>query len=328
MKLTLTHIFLFFAAAAVIGFGAAQAYANPALWQHQWPKTNFSKTSIDYSEIMDGGPGKDGIPAIDTPQFRSIKGYGNLTETEPVIGLVINGDARAYPLQVLMWHEIVNDTVGGMPVAVTYCPLCNASMVFDRRVGDKVLDFGTTGKLRYSDMVMYDRQTESWWQQFIGQGIVGELTGVTLKAVPSRLISFGQFKKDHPEAKVLVPNNERLRAYGKNPYVNYIHSKSPFLYRGKYTLPLPPLAHVVTVGSHAWPLEKLRNMREIRFESLIIRWQAGQNSALDTASTGQGLDVGNITVQRQEGSRLVDVPYYLTFAFAFNAFMPNGTLHP
>jgi len=328
MKLSLMPIFSFLIPMVLAGGIAPYAHANPAHWQQQWPQTDFSKTNINYHEILEGGPGKDGIPAIDDPQFRSVKDYGKLTETEPVISLVINGEARAYPLQVLMWHEIVNDTIGGMPVAVTYCPLCNASMVFDRRVGGQVLDFGTTGKLRHSDMVMYDRQTESWWQQFIGQGIAGEMTGVTLKAVPSRLVSFSEFKKNHPDGKVLVPNNERLRAYGKNPYVNYIHSSSPFLYRGQYTLPLPPLAHVVTVGTHAWPLETLRQRGEIRFDTLIIRWQSGQNSALDTASTGKGVDVGNITVQRNENGRLVDVPYYLTFAFAFNAFMPNGTLHP
>ena len=114
----------------------------------------------------------------------------NLTDTEPVVGRIINGKARAYPLRILTWHEIVNDGLGSVPVIVTYCPLCNSAIIFDRRLDGKVLDFGTTGKLRHSDMVMYDRQTENWWQQFLGQGIVGEMTGKRLKTIPARLESF------------------------------------------------------------------------------------------------------------------------------------------
>ena len=114
----------------------------------------------------------------------------NLADTEPVVRRIINGKARAYPLRILTWHEIVNDELGGVPVAVTYCPLCNSAIIFDRRLDGKVLDFGTTGKLRHSDMVMYDRQTKNWWQQFLGQGIVGEMTGKRLKTIPARLESF------------------------------------------------------------------------------------------------------------------------------------------
>ncbi len=124
----------------------------------EWPKTNFEKTLVDLNEIMSGGPPKDGIPSIDSPKFVAPASAADwIDPREPVIVLVLNKDARAYPLQILTWHEIVNDTVGGVPVSVTFCPLCNASIVFDRRVGAQVLDFGTTGRLRKSDMVMYDR---------------------------------------------------------------------------------------------------------------------------------------------------------------------------
>jgi Protein of unknown function (DUF3179) len=118
-----------------------------------------------------------------------------------VIGVVIDGDARAYPLRILIWHEIVNDVVGGVPVAVTYCPLCNTGIAFDRRVGEQVLELGTTGKLRNSDLVMYDRATESWWQQFLGEAIVGELTGARLTMLPSRLESFANFRERAPEGQ-------------------------------------------------------------------------------------------------------------------------------
>ncbi|MEQ8193857.1 MAG: DUF3179 domain-containing (seleno)protein, partial [Rhodospirillales bacterium] len=153
-------------------------------WQEKWPKTDFSRTKIDLSEIISGGPPKDGIPSIDRPRFTPLGNAGNLAPTEPVIGLIVNGDARAYPLRILMWHEIVNDEVGGVPVAVTYCPLCNSAIVFKRTVQNRVLSFGTTGLLRHSDLVMYDRQTESWWQQFTGDAIVGKLTGQELQMLP------------------------------------------------------------------------------------------------------------------------------------------------
>ena len=180
------------------------AGANPLRWAVEWPNTDFSRRSIDLADILSGGPPKDGIPSIDKPRTVAIAEAGNLTDTEPVIGLVLNGKARAYPLRIMIWHEIVNDELGGVPVTVTYCPLCNSSIVFDRRLGGKILDFGTTGKLRYSDLVMYDRQTESWWQQFLGEGIVGEMTGQRLKIIPSRLESFADFKKRAPDGDVLV----------------------------------------------------------------------------------------------------------------------------
>ena len=154
-------------------------------WQQEgWTKTDFSKSRVSWLEIVSGGPPKDGIPSIDNPIFKAVAGDKELTPRDPVIELAIGGDARAYPLRILIWHEIVNDTVAGVPVTVTYCPLCNSAIVFDRRVPPHVLDFGTTGKLRNSDLVMYDRQTESWWQQFTGEAIVGALTGTQLKLLP------------------------------------------------------------------------------------------------------------------------------------------------
>ncbi|NQV56401.1 MAG: DUF3179 domain-containing protein, partial [Rhodospirillales bacterium] len=146
--------------------GLDSACANPKLWQLEWPKTDFSKSSVEFSEIMSGGPPKDGIPAIDQPKFDEVGSVSGIGPKVPVISFSMNGEAKAYPLGILMTHEIVNDRVGGVPVVVTYCPLCNSSIVFDARLGGRTLDFGVSGKLRNSDMVMYDRQTESWWQQF------------------------------------------------------------------------------------------------------------------------------------------------------------------
>ena len=143
--------------------------------------TDFTKHSVPYSEILSGGPPRDGIPAIDDPRFVSVEEAESWLEPrEPVILFRIGNDVRAYPIQIVMWHEIVNDTVGGVPVVVTFCPLCNTAIAFDRTVEGRELTFGTTGRLRFSNLIMYDRQTESWWQQATGDAIVGKFTGKQL----------------------------------------------------------------------------------------------------------------------------------------------------
>ena len=188
-----------------------------------------------FSEILSGGPPRDGIPGIDDPHFLPVSdvGSGELADREPVISVVIGNRARAYPLRVLMWHEIVNDIFNDRPLAVTYCPLCDSAVVFDRVVGGQVLDFGTTGRLRHSDLVMYDRQTESWWQQFSGEGIIGAYTGTMLKILPSRTEAYLRFKNRFPDGEVLVPD-ARLRNYGVNPYRRYDTAATPFFVSGRH----------------------------------------------------------------------------------------------
>ncbi|WP_422368153.1 DUF3179 domain-containing protein [Pelagibius sp.] len=302
------------------------AYANPERWAREWPQTDFTQTSIDLNEVLSGGPPKDGIPSIDKPQFVAVSESTDLAAQEPVIGLSINGDARAYPLRILTWHEIVNDTVGSVPVAVTYCPLCNAALVFERTVEGEVTEFGTTGKLRNSDLVMYDRQTESWWQQFLGEGIAGERTGVRLKLVPARLESWENFATRFPEGKVLIPNNPGLRPYGANPYVGYDSAAQPFLYNGSMPEGIAPMARVVAVESEAWSLDLLREKGRVESGDLVLTWTPGQTSALDTRAISEGREIGNVVVQRKAAEGLVDVPYDVTFAFVFHAFRPEGTI--
>ncbi len=307
---------------------SAPSEADPARWRLQgWNKTDFSKTSIDFGEILSGGPPKDGIPSIDNPKFIALKEMSSLSGTEPVIGLEINGDARAYPLRVLIWHEIVNDRVGGTPVTVTYCPLCNSAMVFDRRFDGKVLDFGTTGKLRNSDLVMYDRQSETWWQQFTGTGIVGKYTGKELKSIPVRLESFDNFKARFPDGKVLVPNSASMRNYGRNPYVGYDSAPTPFLYSGEMPEGINPMARVVVIKTGGKPravtLELLRRKGQVTLGDVTLQWRKGQNSALDTATIANGRDVGNVVAQRKSASGAEDVVYDVTFAFVFHAFNPK-----
>ena len=309
-------------------FAASQVAANPDRWKRSWPKTDFTMTSVDLGEIMSGGPPKDGIPPIDDPQFVSIMEVTELAETEPLISVSINGDSRAYPLRILMWHEIVNDEVGGVPITVTFCPLCNTALVFDRRFDDQVLDFGTSGNLRNSDLVMYDRQTESWWQQFLGEAIVGSMVGTVLELVPARIESFARFRARFPDGQVLVPNNVGERAYGTNPYSFYDESRRPFLYSGELPENIPPLARVVTVGTEAWSLEFVRARGTVKADGgLTITWEPGQNSALGDHNIAEGKDIGNVVVQRATDEGLRDVPYSVDFAFAFHAFYPDSPIH-
>jgi len=168
------------------------AIANPDEWREEWPNTDFSRSTIAFAEILSGGPPRDGIPALTHPRFENANANRALPATEPVIVVVDGASARACPLRILMWHEIVNDVINGRPIAVTYCPLCNASIVYDRRAardnGKIVLSFGVSGKLRHSDMVMFDRETESWWQQFTGNAIVGSMTGYSLRRIRSETL--------------------------------------------------------------------------------------------------------------------------------------------
>ncbi len=298
-----------------------------AIWTDEWPKTDFSRHSVDLREIRSGGPPKDGIPSIDSPKFIAVGDVTGVKDTEPVISLRIGSDARAYPLSVLMWHEIVNDTVGGVPVSVTFCPLCNAAVVFDRRLEGRVLDFGTTGKLRRSDLVMYDRQTESWWQQFLGEAIIGQLTGKRLKFLPSRIESFARFKARFPNGRYLVPNNPHTRRYGANPYAGYDSLARPWLYKGAMPKGIAPLARVVSIGKQAWSLDLVRKKKRITHNDYVITWEAGQNSALDKADIAEGRDVGNVVVQKNTPQGLVDAVHGIDFAFAFHAFHPDGVIH-
>jgi hypothetical protein len=278
-------------------------------------KTDFCQRSVPLDEIHGGGPPRDGIPPIDAPAFVSVVDADRwLADREPVIRLEIEGDARAYPLQILMWHEIVNDVIGGRPVAVTFCPLCYAAMVFERPVVDgRTLTFGTSGNLRHSDLVMWDRQTETWWQQFTGEAIVGVLTGTELVAIPAPIISWAEFKASRPRGRVLSRDTGHDRPYGANPYVGYDDvSKRPFLYKGDHDGRLPPMERVVGVAigqeARAYRLDSLRASRAINDtvggEPVVVLWRPGTASAMDTEVIATGRDIGATGVfSRQVGDR-------------------------
>lgn len=197
----------------------------------------FPPPLIEPDDIVSGGPPPDGIPAIDEPTFIRAADVDWLDGAEPVLLLTLAGETRGYPVQIMTWHEIVNDTVGGVPVAVTYCPLCNSGVAFERQVGGRLLSFGTSGRLYADNLVMYDRQTESLWPQLTFTAAVGVLTGTKLTPHPLQAVSWDEFRAAHPGAWVLSRDTGFTRDYGHNPYVGYDNPDSRPLF------PVPDADH-------------------------------------------------------------------------------------
>ena len=225
-----------------------------------------------------------------------------------MIQIQINGDIRAYPLDILIWHEIVNDVVGGVPLAVTFCPLCNTAIAYERVLDGQTFEFGVSGLLRNSDLVMYDRTTESLWQQIGGKAIIGDMVGARLVAVPAPIVSLGQFRESFPEGIVLSRDTGFVRRYGDNPYVGYDTSRRPFLFSGQVDERLAALERVVTVelGSEhlAYAFGLLSAVGafndERAWRPVVVLWPPGTCSALDARDIAQARDVGATGVFRRE----------------------------
>ena len=249
------QIFLFLVFQAFIFAGSAIGDDIEAL-KEPWPDTDFTRHNVPLTEINFGGIPKDGIPSINRPRFETIKRARHwIDENEPVLVVTSGKYARAYPLQILIYHQIVNDTFKGEPIVVTFCPLCYSGLVMSRVVGNKTLTFGTTGLLRNSGLIMFDRQTESWWQQFTGIGIVGDYVGQKLSIdYSSQLISFGQFALRYPKSKVLSRDTGFRRKYGLNPFQGYDSiDSSPLMFTDPTDPRLPPMERVMSVrlnGAH------------------------------------------------------------------------------
>ncbi len=286
----------------------------------EW-RTDFSKHTVPLDEIVSGGPPKDGIPPIDRPTFVRVPDADRwLGDREPVVLVTLDGQARVYPLQILMWHEIVNDEIGTTPVSVTYCPLCNTALAFDRRLDGRVLDFGTTGRLRHSDLVMYDRQTESWWQQASGEGIVGAYAGRTLTFVSAPVVSWSLVKQSHPQAQVLSRKTGFNRQYGRNPYTRYDSQRGPYtrFFRAKKDGRLPAMERVAALeiggSSVAYAFSLLAKKRVVNDQvsgtPIAVLWAEGTASAVDREAIAESRDVGASAVfdRRLDGQTLSFAP--------------------
>ncbi len=285
-------------------------------WQTDW-----ERRSIELSELKAGGPPKDGIPSIDNPVFEPVDGVRSWLEgNEPVISFVIEDEARAYPLQIMTFHEIVNHEVVGAPVLVTFCPLCYSAVVFSREVDGETLAFGVSGLLRHSDLVMFDRKTESLWQQVTGEAIVGTYTGTTLEQLPAQIISFDQFKENYPDGLVLSRETGFDRPYGRNPYVGYDNvDQRPFLYDGPVDERLPPMEKVVAVGLDdtykAYPHSITQEERVIHDELdgrvIAVFHAEGAVSALEAAEIASSREIGSTGVfDRRVAGRTLHFDYH------------------
>ncbi len=265
--------------------------------------TDWSLRTISLDELFSGGPPRDGIPPIDEPIFISMEeATEEVAGTEPIVVYEHEGDARAYPLAILIWHEIVNDTIGGQPISVTFCPLCNTAIVFDRNFDDQVLDFGTSGLLRNSDLVMWDRQTETLWQQATGEGIVGKFAGQSLAFLPGSVISFDEFRNRYPNGQVLSRETGHSRRYGNNPYTGYDGVGSrPFLFSGEIDERLPAMERVVGLiveeQAVAYPFSTLSQAGiindKINEQPVAVFFAPDTVSALDTTLIEQGRAIGS-----------------------------------
>ena len=295
--------------------GVSVAQHNPRNIEASW-KTDTTKARLDLNEIF-VCIGKDEIPAIDQPMYYSIsEAEREYFEFEPLILVEHDMKAKGYPLSVLLYHEIVNDSIVGtdstLYYSVTYCPLCNSAIVFNRKTKIKgeelLLDFGVSGMLRNSDMIMYDRQTESWWQQFTGQGLVGEYAGVGLDFLTAPVISMEEFSLFFPDGKVLSKETGFKNSkgndynYGTNPYIGYDTDDTPFLYDGQVDDRLPPMERVVDItinGKHKiYPNTDLAREVVINDEfegkNIVIFHTKKIVSVLDSAAIEESKTIGGV----------------------------------
>lgn len=293
----------------------------------------FPDPLIDPGEVISGGPPPDGIPPIDDPVFLSVaENLEILPANEPVVVLEINGDARAYPVRAMVWHEIVNDTVGGIPVSVTYCPLCNSAATYARTINGVETTFGTSGRLFASALVMYDRATETLWTHYNGLAVIGVLTGTELEEFSSPLMAWDQFRSIYPTGKVLDwTQTGYSRDYGRNPYTGYDDPENtPFLFRGALDDRAAAMQRIVGIeyldNSAAISIETVSGGEgqatavSVGSEDLVVFWVAGQSSALDDSEVAGGRDVGSVSVflPLVEGQEL-------TFSYVDGSFVDSET---
>ncbi len=269
-------------------------------------ETNTNKALVPLNSLKLAAIPKTGIPSINNPKFVTTDTAKSwISAQEPVIMLKYQNIAKAYPLQILIWHEIVNDRINGEPVLVTFCPLCYSALVFKRTVDNEVLKFGVSGFLRHSDMVMYDHKTETLWQQFTGRAIIGDYVGTSLEQIPSQIISFKQFRLNFPDGEVLSRNTGYQRNYGSNPYAGYDDiNNTPLLLDKDFEGKLRPMEKVVgvkikddtrTYPYHITQKEKIINDK-IHGTEIVVFHLDGARSALDAPKIAKSREDGTTGV--------------------------------
>lgn len=275
---------------------------------------DLRQSLVPANQIFQGGPAKDGIPAIDRPQFVAAVKADFLQPDDQVLGLVVKDVARAYPLRILNWHEVVNDQLGPEPVVITYCPLCGTGVVFDRRVGAKVLSFGVSGLLYNSDVLLYDRQTNSLWSQLMGQAISGPMKGQRLRYLPVTHTRWDDWRQAHAATRVLTTATGAQRSYSHDPYAGYDTSAEvmfPLQFRSTGLHPKERvLGVVVGAQAKAYPFVELA-----KTGGLVIDHFAGSRWTIRFDPRA-----GRATLHDSHG---VQAPAVVGYWFAWYAFHPE-----
>ncbi|RMH12899.1 MAG: DUF3179 domain-containing protein, partial [Gemmatimonadetes bacterium] len=264
--------------------------------------TDLSHYTVPPDSLYRFGP-KDAIPSIDHPRFVSVDEAREwLGDREPVAVVSVGGETRAYPVQILMHHDVVNDVIGGRPVAVTFCILCGSAMAFDRRFDGQVLEFGVAGRLNNSNLVIYDRQTETWWGQIVGEGLVGTYAGRRLAQISAPLLRFADFREAHPDGRVLSRETGFDRPYGQGRMADY-EERGPIerIFRKPADVRLPAKERVLVVEREddvvAFPYRALSERRvldaEVAGEPVVAFWAPGTASVYTAGSIADAHDVGS-----------------------------------
>jgi len=277
---------------------------------------DLSRASINPESIFSGGPPRDGIPSIDHPKFIAASKVNYLKDDDIVIGLVRGGKARAYPTRVLIWHEIVNDVIEGDAVAVTYCPLCGTAMVFGREIGGKVRTFGVSGLLYQSDVLMFDRESESLWSQLAMEAISGTAVGERLSWLPSEHLTWKAWRDKYPDGEVLSTDTGYKRNYQGTAYASYFASKEAMFPVPQRRQELPDKAWVIGAiingEAKAYPLKTLPTDHPIRDtlggQQITVRYDAESKHPQIMDSEGES------------------IPSVMVFWFAWQAFYPQTEL--
>lgn len=277
---------------------------------------DLSRHSVPPGQILDGGPPKDGIPAILQPKFVSASEAGFLEANDQVVGILVEGKARAYPLRILNWHEVVDDSVGGNAFAVTYCPLTGSAIVYNRGLGPKELTLGVSGKLYESNLLFYDKSSESLWSQIKGEAIAGPLTGQRLRALPSVVTTWAAWRESHPDTLVLDVNTGYPRDYGADPYRSYENSSELMFPVATTDDRLPPKERVLGLtingADEAFPFSRLAKAKP----PLIVNLGGQRVTVVFDAPT-------QTAVARAGG---MQVAAYTGYWFAWVAFHPKTAI--
>jgi hypothetical protein len=261
---------------------------------------DLSNAIVPRAEILHGGPPRDGIPALSNPKLVTADDAGYLEAGERVVGISLNGEARAYPISILNWHEIVNDVIGGQRFAITYCPLCGTAVAFDATIDGKATDFGVSGLLYNSDVLLYDRDTESLWSQIMSKSVAGKRVGQSLTTIPISHTTWRDWLGEHPETLVLSDDTGYSRDYRRDPYAGYEQSRHTyFAVNNEAPDNYHPKEVVVGLGVEgvyrAYPFIELDKQGKSRFSDNLngaqfnFEWDSDNRSVTITDSAGNGV---------------------------------------